>query len=106
VRRRVSIIAILAAAALLAACPDRTSLDGPEGAVLTYNDVSELAIETAKANGADLAAYSTPVLSFDKSKSQDQWRASFTLKGESRPGGHFMVLVDDSSKRTKFLPGE
>jgi hypothetical protein len=106
VRAFASILTIAAAVVLVVACSGRTSLDGPAGAALTYNEVTALVMDAAKTSGADVTEYSPPVLSFDTTKSEDQWRAEFTLKGEGRPGGHFIVLVDDHTKRTRYLPGE
>jgi hypothetical protein len=106
VRAFASILTTDAAVPLTVACSSRTALDGPAGAVLTYNDVTALAVDAAKTGGTDVAEYSPPVLSFDTTKSQDQWRAKFTLKDDGRPGGHFIVLVDDHTKRTRYLPGE
>lgn len=102
----VNVLAIAAAVLLAVACSGRTSLDGPAGAVLTYNQVTPLALDAAKTSGTDVTEYSPRVLSFDTTKSQDQWRAQFTPKGEGRPGGHFDVFVDDHTKRTRYLPGE
>ena len=104
--RNAAIIAIFAAAAILVACTGRTPLDAPPSAAFTYSEVNKLVAEAARSNGANLAEYSSPVISYDGTKSEDQWTASFTLKGEGRPGGHFTVIADDRSKRTKFLPGE
>jgi len=97
---------MFAAAAILVACTGRTPLDAPPSAALTYREVNDVVAEVARSNGANLAEYSSPVISYDGTKCEDQWTASFTLQGEGRPGGHFTVVVDDRSKRTKFLPGE
>jgi hypothetical protein len=106
VRAFASILTIAAAVLLTIACSSRTALDGPAGAVLTYNGVTALAVDAAKTSGTDVTEYSPPVLSFDTTKSQDQWRAKFTLQGNGRPGVNFIVLADDHTKRTQYLPGE
>jgi predicted small lipoprotein YifL len=98
--RRLVVVAVIAL--VLAAC-GRTPLDGPPDAKLTYYQASALAAKAAKASGIPTDNYNVPVVSFDKGTGE--WRATFTLLQPGRLGANFQVAIDDSTQKTRIVPG-
>jgi predicted small lipoprotein YifL len=87
-------------------CTQRSPLDGPPDANLSYSQVKALAEQTAKANGIELNGYDDPVLSFEGASTKKEWLVYFQMKSPAPPGGHFLVTVDDATSAAEFHPGE
>jgi len=100
---RVTCVALTMVAA---SCSDRSPLDGPPGAKLSYSQVKVLAEQTARANGVPLGNYDEPVLRYEATNSQDEWLVSFQMKSPASPSGAFLVVIDDSTSRATFHGGE
>jgi hypothetical protein len=93
-------------AALAAVACSRSPLDGPPDSKLTYHEVGALATEVAKTHGVALNEYNQPVLDYDKSRSHAEWHVRFTMRTQQRPGGHFAVIIDDSTRGARLVMGE
>jgi hypothetical protein len=83
----------------------RSPLDGPPDANLTYSQVRAIAETTAKANGIELRGYDDPVLRFVGSGAKKEWLVYFQMKSPAPPGGHCLVVVNDATSVAEFHPG-
>jgi predicted small lipoprotein YifL len=90
----------------VAACGQRSPLDGPPDAKLSYSQVKKIAEQTAKANGIELAGYDDPVLRFEGAGQKKEWLVYFQMKSPAPPGGHCLVVVNDATSAAEFHPGE
>jgi hypothetical protein len=73
---------------------------------LTLAEVKNLAKGLAMANDIDLRSYDEPVVTSEVTGGELTWRVSFQAKSPGRPGGHFVVLIKDSTKQATYLAGE
>jgi hypothetical protein len=87
-------------------CGQRSPLDGPPDANLSYGQVKEIAERTAKANGIELGGYDDPVLRFEGAGAKKEWLVYFQMKSPAPPGGHCLVVVNDATSAAEFHPGE
>ena len=74
---------------------------------LTLNEVIQIAKKTAQAEKIDLGKYNLTQCHYDLSKGRDKsaWTVSFTQKPPTPPGGHFLVWVDDRTKKATLTRG-
>jgi predicted small lipoprotein YifL len=102
----VALAAVVAAALAGAGCTQRSPLDGPPDAKLSYSEVKGLAEQTAKSNGIDLGGYDEPVLRFEGAEGKKEWLVYFQMKSPAPPGGHCLVVINDTTSAVQFHPGE
>ena len=98
--------AVVAMASAGLSCTKRSPLDGPPDAKLSYSEVKALAEQTAKANGVDLSGYDDPVLRFEGANAKKDWLVYFQMKSPAPPGGHCLVVINDTTSAAQFHPGE
>jgi hypothetical protein len=80
--------------------------DQAPGARLTQEEVIQIAKDTAKSDGYDLGKYNMTGCHYEFTRKDNTWTVFFELKPPTPPGGHFMVLVDDRTKKATLVPGE
>jgi hypothetical protein len=102
----VALAAVVATALAGGGCTKRSPLDGPPDAKLSYSEVKTLAEQTAKANGVDLSGYDEPVLRFEGANAKKEWLVYFQMKSPAPPGGHCLVVINDTTSAVQFHPGE
>lgn len=73
---------------------------------LTKTEVIRIAEETAKANGYDTNKYNMTGCHYEFVHKDNTWTVFFELKPPTPPGGHFLVTVDDQTKKAELAPGE
>ena len=72
---------------------------------LTAADVVRIASRAAARADYRLRDYKAPTVRFEVSRKDYSWTAFFEGKA-SYPGNHFLVWVDDRTKKTRVMPGE
>ena len=78
---------------------------GPSGARLTQAKVIRLAREAAEREGIKLDRYKEPEANYEFTRKDGTWTVFFDGKVPT-PGNHFMVWVNDGTKKTKVMRGE
>ncbi len=69
-------------------------------------DVVRLARRAATDSGYKLADYREPETHFEFVRKDRSWSVFFQMKPPTPPGGHFLVVVDDETGKTRVVPGE
>jgi len=75
------------------------------GANLSKATAIQIAEDAAKAMGIDLGKHNFTGCSYHIDIESGTWFVSYTDKPPILPGGHFTILVNDLTKKTKFMPG-
>lgn len=73
---------------------------------LTRKEVLAIAEATAKAEGYELAKYNMTGCHYEFTKKDHTWTVFYELKPPTPPGGHFLVSIDDRTKKAIFHHGE
>ena len=73
---------------------------------LTEAEVIRIAEQTAKAEGFDLARYDRTGCHYEYTEKNKTWTVFYQLKPPTPPGGHFLVSVDDRTKKATLARGE
>ena len=73
---------------------------------LTKEEVLKLAEEAAKSGGYDINKYNMTGCYYEYTEKDKTWTVFYELKPPTPPGGHFMVSVDDQTKKATLAPGE
>ena len=73
---------------------------------LSSDEVAQVSKHAATSNGIELEKYYEPSVSAVTLGEKVTWRASFQMKHPTPPGGHFTVIVDDSTKKATYIAGE
>lgn len=102
----VSRLVVIATAVVAVSCSQRSPLDGPPEAKLSYSEVKEIAGKAAKSNGIALSNFDEPVLRFEDKNAKHEWLVYFQMKSPPPPGGYFIVVVDDATSKVELHPGE
>jgi len=71
---------------------------------LTESEVLKMAVDLAKQKKLNLNDYKSPTIDFDSIKKD--WWVSFDHKPPGYPGGHFVIRVNDKTRKVDFFPGE
>lgn len=72
--------------------------------LLTKDEVIAIAKDTAKSEGLDIWKYNMTGCHYEYARKDGTWAVSFELK-QPTLGGHFLVLVDDKTKKAKLISG-
>lgn len=70
---------------------------------MTEMKVLEIAKEVAQTHDIDLAEYQMPSIEYDSENKE--WFVSYVIKPPTPPGGHFSIIVDDTTGEAKFQGG-
>jgi len=73
---------------------------------LTRAEAIGIAEATAQHAGYDLQKYNMTGCDYESLHRDHTWTVSFALKPPGRPGGHFLVWVDDWTEKAVLMPGE
>ena len=84
-------------------CGQRAKTPEPQ---LTKDEVISIAEATARAEGFDIRKYNMTGCHYEFTDKDHTWTVFFELKPPTPPGGHFLVVVDDQTKKATFMPGE
>jgi hypothetical protein len=101
---RIVMIAVVALSPV-ACLAQSHALDGPAESKLTYDQVKVIAAKAAQDKGIKLERYNEPVLRFTKSDGGSEWWVGYTRRDPLRLGGHFAIVVNDSTKEVRVVPG-
>lgn len=83
-----------------------TNRDQAPSTHLVQGEVIQIAKDTAKSEGYDLGKYNMTGCHYEFTRKDHTWTVFFELKPPTPPGGHFMVWVDDQTKKTTLARGE
>ena len=73
---------------------------------LATADVISIAETTAKAEGYDIGKYNMTGCHYEFTDKNHTWTVFYELKPPTPPGGHFVVLIDDQTKKATLGRGE
>jgi len=79
---------------------------GKTEAQLSKNEVVRIAEAKARSEGFDLQKYNMTGCHYEFTEKDHTWTVFFQLKPPTPPGGHFMVSVDDQTKKATLMRGE
>jgi hypothetical protein len=73
---------------------------------MQQKEVVAIAEATAKAEGFDLTKYDMTGCHYQFTKPDGTWTVFFQMKPPTPPGGHFMVTIEDQTKKATLMRGE
>ena len=73
---------------------------------LNEAEVIKIAEQAAKAEGYDLAKYDRTGCHYEYTEKDKTWTVFYQLKPPTPPGGHFLVSVDDRTKKATLHRGK
>ncbi len=73
---------------------------------LAKAEVLRIAEATAKSEGYDVDKYDMTGCHYEYTDKDKTWTVFYRLKPPTPPGGHFMVWIDDQTKKATVAPGE
>jgi hypothetical protein len=73
---------------------------------LSEAEAIKIAEQAATAEGFDLAKYDRTGCHYEYTKKDKTWTVFYQLKPPTPPGGHFLVSVDDRTKKAMLHRGE
>ncbi|MBI4651824.1 hypothetical protein HY745_11185 [Candidatus Desantisbacteria bacterium] len=73
---------------------------------LTKDEVLIIAQTQAKQEGFDITKYNLKGCDYEFTKKDKTWTVSFEQKPPTPPGGHFLIWVDDQTKKATLILGE
>jgi hypothetical protein len=73
---------------------------------LAEKEVVEIATQKAKTEKIDIATYDMTECHYEYIRKNHTWTVLFTQKPPTPPGGHFLVWVDDETKKATLMWGE
>ena len=79
---------------------------GKTGAQLPENEVIRIAEAKTRSEGFDLQKYNMTGCHYEFTEKDHTWTVFFQLKPPTPPGGHFMVIVDDQTKKATLMRGK
>jgi hypothetical protein len=79
---------------------------GKTGAQLPKNEVIRIAEAKARSEGFDLQKYNMTGCHYEFTEKDRTWTVFFQLKPPTPPGGHFVVCVDDQTKKATLMRGK
>jgi hypothetical protein len=79
---------------------------GKTEAQLSKNEVIRIAEAKARSEGFDLQKYNMTGCHYEFTEKDHTWTVFFQLKPPTPPGGHFMVYVDDQTKKATLMRGK
>jgi hypothetical protein len=79
---------------------------GKTEAQLPKNEVITIAEAKARSEGFDLQKYNMTGCHYEFTEKDHTWTVFFQLKPPTPPGGHFMVSVDDQTKKATLMRGK
>ncbi|MDD1700291.1 MAG: hypothetical protein LUQ04_05790 [Methanoregula sp.] len=80
--------------------------NGQGTARLSQDEVITIAKAKAVQEGFDLSKYDLKGCHYEFTRKDHTWTAFFELKPPTPPGGHFLVWVDDQTRKTTLMQGE
>ena len=103
---RMLVLAVLSGALLTAVgCTRRDQENRPE-ADLTEAEVLRIAEAAARSEGYDVDKYDMTGCDCESTAEGRTWTVSYDLKPPTPPGGHFMVSIDDKTRKATLARGE
>ena len=79
---------------------------GTTEAQLPKNEVIRIAEAKARSEGFDLQKYTMTGCHYEFTEKDHTWTVFFQLKPPTPPGGHFVVCVDDQTKKATLMRGK
>ena len=79
---------------------------GKTEAQLPKNEVIRIAEAKARSEGFDLQKYNMTGCHYEFTEKDRTWTVFFQLKPPTPPGGHFVVCVDDQTKKATLMRGK
>jgi hypothetical protein len=79
---------------------------GTGTARLRQDEVITIAKAKAVQEGFDLSKYDLKGCDYEFTRKDRTWTVFFELKPPTSPGGHFIVSVDDQTKKATLMRGE
>jgi hypothetical protein len=73
---------------------------------LARAEVLQIAEATAKSEGYDVSKYNMTGCHYEFTRKDHTWTVFYELKPPAPPGGHFMVSIDDQTKKASLAHGE
>ena len=73
---------------------------------LTKAEVVQIAEATAKSGGYDVSKYNMTGCHYEFTRKDRSWTVFYALKPPTPVGAHFLVWVDDQTKKATLAPGE
>jgi hypothetical protein len=83
-----------------------TQQSGKTEAQLPKNEVISIAEATARSEGFDLQKYNMTGCHYEFTEKDHTWTVFFQLKPPTPPGGHFVIIVDDQTKKATLMRGK
>lgn len=73
---------------------------------LTKNEAIRIAEKTATSEGYDIQKYNITGCKYVFTEKDKTWTVFYELKPPTPPGGHFVVSVNDNTKKATISAGE
>lgn len=73
---------------------------------LAESEVLRIAEATVKSEGYDVDKYNRTGCHYEFIHKDHTWTVFYELKPPTPPGGHFMISIDDQTKKAKLVHGE
>ena len=73
---------------------------------LARAEVLQIAEATARSEGYDVSKYNMTACHYEFTRKDHTWTVFYELKPPAPPGGHFMVSIDDQTKKASLAHGE
>ena len=103
--RIVVIVILLGALPAVIGCAADKRENGHE-TKLTKAEVLRIAEVTAKSEGYDVRKYNMTGCHYEFTRKDHTWTVFYELKPPTPPGGHFLVWIDDQTKKATLARGE
>jgi len=103
---RMLVLAMLSGSLLTAVgCTRRGQENRPE-TNLTEAEVLRIAAAAARSEGYDVDKYDMTGCNYESERKGRTWTVFYVLKPPTPPGGHFLVSVDDQTRKATVARGE
>ena len=103
--RTLALAALLVSLAAAVGCERASRGNRPE-ANLTRAEVLRIAESAARSEGYDVGKYDMTGCDCESTAEGRTWTVSYDLKPLTPPGGHFMVSIDDKTRKATLARGE
>ena len=86
-------------------CAEQKRETQPETS-LARAEVLQIAEATARSEGYDVSKYNMTGCHYEFTSKDHTWTVFYELEPPAPPGGHFMVSIDDQTKKATLARGE
>lgn len=105
-KKQITVLFVLFGFLIAALGCTNPKIDHEPNTNLTKAEVILIAKETAQIDGYDIGKYNMTACHYEFTRKYHTWTVFFELKPPTPPGGHFMVSVDDQTKKATLAHGK